>query len=68
MRCEKCRIDLPESYEICPLCEGKPANIQAKLKVCTYVPYSKEVQKETVPFVKEKLPFCKEKLRAYFNL
>lgn len=68
MRCEKCNVDLPESYGLCPLCGESPENVQPKLKVSAYVPYSKKAKKENVPFENEKQPFCKEKLKAYFNL
>ncbi|MGN1194558.1 MAG: hypothetical protein ACI4SB_03660 [Acutalibacteraceae bacterium] len=68
MRCEKCNIDLPESYGLCPLCGGKPDNAQANLRVSAYVPYSKEAKKDDILFEKENQPFCAEKLKAFFNL
>lgn len=68
MRCEKCNVDLPESYGLCPLCGEKPDNKPAKLTVAAYVPYPKESQRDNVPPKKEKTAFSAEKLKAYFNL
>lgn len=68
MRCEKCNVDLPESYGLCPLCGGKPSSAKARIAIAAYVPYPKEDAKEEVPFEKEKTAFSAEKLKAYFNL
>lgn len=68
MRCNKCGVDLPESYQTCPLCGEKAVNEPPKLDIAAYVPYSKEPVYEQEAFPKEKAGFSREKLKAYFNL
>ncbi|MGN1443747.1 MAG: hypothetical protein ACI4XE_07855 [Acutalibacteraceae bacterium] len=68
MRCKKCKVDLPESYQICPLCGEKAVNEPSKLAVSAYVPYSKEPVREQETFPKEKSGFSIEKVKAYFSL
>ena len=68
MRCDKCNVDLPESYTRCPLCGSSPVNCEVKIKGMNAVDYSdrKPMPSETVNA--EKTAFTFEKIKAYFNL
>ncbi len=68
MRCEKCNVDLPESYTRCPLCGSEPSDIEARIKNKTAVPYSDKPCVNAEVKKKEKTPFTTEKIKAYFNL
>lgn len=68
MRCEKCNVDLPESYTRCPLCGGEPVDIEAKIKGMKAVPYSDLPITPTEKVKKEKTDFTTEKIKAFFNL
>ena len=68
MRCEKCNVDLPESYKLCPLCGSEASDTPARLEGFDYVPYSAEAPSQPEKHKKEKTAFTVEKIKAYFNL
>lgn len=68
MRCNKCNVDLPESYTRCPLCGSKPTDCEPKITGLNTVPYSVSPIGEQKNFQKEKAEFSFEKIKAYFNL
>ena len=68
MRCDKCNVDLPETYTRCPLCGEKPVEGEVKIKGLTAVPYSEESVPEAKESKKEKTDFTFEKIKAFFNL
>lgn len=69
MRCNKCNVDLGETYTLCPLCGEKASNEAPLLKGFTVAPYPKNSPVKPIP--KEKArgnSFCIEKIKAFFNL
>lgn len=68
MRCDKCKVDLPESYTRCPLCGSEPVDSEVKIKGKTAVPYSELPILPAEKIKKEKTKFTLEKIKAYFNL
>ena len=68
MRCDKCNVDLPESYTRCPLCGSEPIDIEVKIKGENAVPYSDLPILPTEKAEKKKTKFTTEKIKAYFNL
>ena len=68
MRCDKCNVDLPESYTRCPLCGSKPVDCEAKIKGMNAVDYSDRKAMPSEAVKAEKTAFSFEKIKAYFNL
>ena len=68
MRCNKCNVDLAESYSRCPLCGSDATDEPAKLQGVKEAPYAKTAPEKEKQLPKAKSGFSFEKLKAYFNL
>lgn len=67
MRCNKCNVDLPETYKSCPLCHSATIDEEVKIKGMSAVSYPKGPAPKEDELEKAKIPFCFEKVKAFFN-
>ena len=69
MRCLKCKVDLGETYTLCPLCGEKASNDEPLLKGFSVAPYPKNSPVKSMSENKKRcISFDIEKIKAFFNL
>ncbi len=69
MRCNKCNVDLGETYTLCPLCGEKASNDEPLLKGFSVAPYPENTPVKEMPKDnKTGKNFSIEKIKAFFNL
>ena len=69
MRCNKCNVDLGETYTLCPLCGEKASKDEPLLKGYSVAPYPKDSPVKAMPKNRNKNnSFSIEKIKSFFNL